>query len=275
MEDKWIDIAGKGQLPDTGELRFDAATVPDELLLHRGILSPDLTEYYYTVSDNKFSQFDIKVVKLVDGKWSDSVDAPFNSKYLDHGMSFSSDGKTVWFSSTRPVDEGEGAGNWKLWRVQRKGKEWGRAEYIPVEGLDKSLQSHPVVANSGRVYFHASRPDYSEMDLYSAELNGNRLLNAKLLKFDGTGSIGRCTPHISPDESYILFEEIGKENKMMIAYRDSSGKWGKAVELNSHVNVSCQGNPFVTADEKYLFFARGTAVSGWKIYWVKFNLISK
>ena len=44
------------------------------------------------------------MIKKVDGIWSSPKEAFFNSDYSEHGMSFSPDGNTMYFSSTRPTN---------------------------------------------------------------------------------------------------------------------------------------------------------------------------
>ena len=82
---------------------FPLGDIPDGMIIHRGIFSPDFKEYYYTLSDIKFNQFDIYITRLEEGNWTTPEKAAFNSSFSDHGMIFSPEGGTIYFSSTRPT----------------------------------------------------------------------------------------------------------------------------------------------------------------------------
>ncbi len=66
-------------VPETKPLPFLPDLVSDEYLIHRGVFSNDLSEYYFTISDRQFQQFDIKVIKKRNNEWTDVEEAFFNS----------------------------------------------------------------------------------------------------------------------------------------------------------------------------------------------------
>ena len=65
---------------------------------------------------------------------------------------------------------------------------------------------------------------------------------------------------IAPDESYLIFSSFGREDEqgggdLYIAYRNEDGTWNKAVNMGKKINSDKMDYcPFVTVDEKYLFF---------------------
>ncbi|MGB5981967.1 MAG: hypothetical protein WBG46_07450 [Nonlabens sp.] len=110
------DLLAVDELPKEHSITFKQELVPDGKLIHRGILNPQLDTYYFTLSDKSFNQFDIYFVERKNGKWSTPKKTFFNSDYKDHGMSFSPDGNTIYFSSTRPVDDYDVADTWHIWK---------------------------------------------------------------------------------------------------------------------------------------------------------------
>lgn len=152
-------------------------------LVHKIIFSPSYNEYYYTVSDRGFSKFDIYEVKRVDDNWSVPVLASFNSEYDDHGMSFSPDGASIYFSSTRPTNIEGVTETWHIWKSERKEGKWETPTFIDILNMRDKLVSHPVFTNSGTIYFHTSNLDYSEMDIYCAQLVNGSLKMPKRSQF--------------------------------------------------------------------------------------------
>ncbi len=236
----------------------------DGFITHQGVFSPDYGNYYFTVSDPGFSQFTVKQITKEGTRWSAPRDAFFNSNFNEHGMSFSQDGNTLFFSSTRPVPNQEVADTWHLWKVKRLAGKWGEPVYVDIPNLRHQLISHPSVALDGTLYFHSSKPDYSEMSVYSSELSTNgQYLPAQKLELPGLGEKQQaCTPYIDPKERYILLALIGKELELALSRKTGSGEWGIVQKFPSLVNTNGQGNPQVSPDGKYLFYAVGDFEKG-------------
>ncbi len=56
----------------------------------------------------------------------------------------------------------------------------------------------------------------------------------------------------------------------MITYNDGKRNWVNTKRLNNKINKNGQGNPYITPDNKYLFFTTGEHLEkDWKIKWVR------
>lgn len=76
----------------------------------------------------------------------------------------------------------------------------------------------------------------------------------------------KCTPYVSPDEKYILFASIEDQLDLMISFNDGNGNWINSRKLNNEINSNGQGNPWVTPDNKVLFYTSGNPDgTEWKI----------
>ncbi|MDW3194265.1 MAG: hypothetical protein R8G66_17960 [Cytophagales bacterium] len=257
------------KIPADNPLTFKADLIPDGKLIHKGSFSPDLTEYYYTVSDKSYKRFDTYVIRKQEERWSDPKTAFFNSDYSEHGLSFSPDGNTIYFSSTRPV-ESYIPDTWHLWKSVNKGGQWSKPAYIDIPNLRDKLISHPTISNQGTLYFHASNLDYSEMDLYQCKLVDGNFGTAQKVVLDIEAPYGKCTPYIAADESFLLFATVGDQLDLQISYNDGQGNWSIPKKLNEEINHSGQGNPYVTPDHQFLFFTTGTNSEKWQVKWVNF-----
>ena len=260
-----------GEIPDDEPITFKQELVPANKIIHRGIFSPDMKEYYFTVSDQSYRDFDVWMIKKENEKWSRPQKAFFNGEYSEHGMSFSPDGETLYFSSIRPVPMAGVAATWHLWKSEKGDGTWSEPEFVDIPNLRDKLVSHPSVAKSGTVYFHVSNLDYSSMDIYySKQLNGH-FGDAEKLKIANDPETLKATPCISPDEYYLVFASVGNQLDLMICFNDGNGGWTNLKKLDPAINSQGQGNPYVSPDGHFLFFATGKHLGDWSIRWIRFE----
>ena len=256
-------------VPDDIPIEFKTYNIPNDRIIHKGTFNPDLTEYYYTVSDKKFEQFDVYVQRKENGSWTEPEPAFFNSDYSDHGMSFSPDGSALYLSSTRPTNIEGISETWHIWKSIKMDGKWHDPVFINIPNLGNKLVSHPSVSNSGTMYFHASNLDYSKMDIYYSKWIDGKYEPAVKVNLNIDEPIGKCTPFVSPDEDYLIYASIGEELELSICFKDDSGYWTKPKKLSEEINNHGQGNPYVTPDNKYLFFTAVDSTNGvWKVKWV-------
>ena len=265
------------ELPTSRPIVFMPQWVPHDMLLHSGIFSPDLSEFYFTVSDKHYRRFDVRRSEKRDGAWSDPEPAFFNSTYNEHGTSFSPDGKTLYFSSTRPTGREDVADTWHLWRSEHIDGQWTTPVFVDIPNLRDRLVSHAVSDADGTLFFHAGTLDYSELDIYSSKLIDSEYQEAVKLP-DTINTTGmECTPFIAPDGSYLLFERVPD---LYISFLDQRGRWQPARPLSTAINTDGRGNPYVTPDERFCVFAAGKEptpdeVANWSIYWVSTEEVLK
>ena len=256
------------KIPNNSPIEFKQDLVPYNKLIHKGIFSPNMDEYYYTISDKKFEQFDVYVIKKSNGTWPKPSKAFFNSKYNEHGMNFSPNGNTLYFSSTRPVDIDGVLSTWHIWKSDKVKGKWNKPIFVDIPNLRNKLVSHPIITHSGTLYFHSSNLDYSEMDIYHSKQVNGKFEYAEKTSISLNSKTGKCTPYVSPKEDYLIFASIGNQLDLMISFNDGNGKWINTKKLNNKINDIGQGNPYVTPDNKYLFFTTGNAENEWSVKWV-------
>ena len=257
------------EIPKNIPFEFKQKLVPKNKLIHRGIFSPDLKEYYYTISDNNFEKFEVFAIKNNNGNWSEPKKAFFSSRYNEHGMSFSADGNSIYFSSTRPTNIEGVLETWHIWKSDKVEGEWKEPIFVDIPNLREKLVSHPTITNFRTLYFHSSNLDYSKMDIYHSKKINGKFENAEKTKISMNSKAGKCTPYISPKEDYLIFASIGNELDLMVSYSDGKGGWIKTKKLNNKINDKGQGNPYVTPNNRFLFFTTGEHLKkDWKVKWV-------
>ncbi|AKA35375.1 hypothetical protein VC82_1765 [Flagellimonas lutaonensis] len=267
-------LLGVDILPNEHPIFFKKELVPNGKLIHRGILNPQLDAYYFTLSNKDFSDFDIYIIERKEGKWSEPQKAFFNSEYDDHGMSFSPDGKRIYFSSTRPIIGKDLPETWHLWRTNNNNGTWTEPEYVDIPNMRDKLISHPSISENGTLYFHASNLDYSKMDIYHSVQEEGKFKDAEKTYLSDSNTYGRTTPYVSADGSFLIYAAINKTLDLMICQKDEKGKWSQAKAFNKAVNTNGQGNPYITPDNKFLFFAVEEN-NKWKVKWVDVESLVK
>ena len=70
------------QTPNGIPLEFKPELTRDDKLIHKGIFSPDLSAYYFTMSDHDFEHFNVHVIHKENGKWYLSINSN-ESKLLE------------------------------------------------------------------------------------------------------------------------------------------------------------------------------------------------
>ncbi len=76
---------------------------------------------------------------------------------------------------------------------------------------------------------------------------------------------------VARDESYIIFVS---QSRLKITFCDSRGNWSNPADLGSKINFGLAAwGPYVTYDNKYLFYTTGTKpdYSDTRIYWVRID----
>jgi len=259
----------KEQVPSKDPIEFKRHLIPKNKVIHKGMFSPDLQEYYYTISDKNFQNFEVYIINKNNETWSKPEKAFFNSAYDEHGMSFAPDGNSLYFSSTRPVHIQGVLATWHIWKSDKVNGKWNQPTFVDIPNLRHKLVSHPTITNSGTLYFHTSNLDYSNMDIYRSEQVNGKFEDAVKISVSMNSETRKCTPFVSPKEDFLIFASIQNQLDLMISFNDGNGKWTNTKKLNDKINNNNQGNPYVTPDNKFLFFTTGTdKEKNWKVNWV-------
>ncbi len=223
-------------------------------------ISPDGKEIYWDMDKIWFT-------KLENNTWTKPEIISFSkgNNYLYRVPCVSPDGKKLFFLSTQPGSVSQDKEN--IWYAEKSSTGW--TEPKPIDSIVNKLRIHwnITVSNSGTLFFQGSRLDIPDMGgIYTARLEkGNYTEPVKMgPEINAAGTMTTC-PHISPDESYIIFNRVGNspENSgIFISYRDKLGGWLPAVMLIGGGEDKGGLSPRISPDGKYLFFVN----SG--MYWM-------
>jgi hypothetical protein len=92
-----------------------------------------------------------------------------------------------------------------------------------------------------------------------------------------------CDPYISRNGDFMIFSSFKEsgygQGDLCVCFNDGCGNWSKAYNLGPEINTEYfEYGPFISPDEKYLFFSRREKwenASFSDIYWVSIKVIDK
>jgi WD40 repeat protein len=238
------------------------------------VFSPDLNEMYFSVYLNNDDPQRIFISKKIDGIWQKPQLANFSGQYQDGRPILSSDGKTLYFYSKRPILKGEDPSeNSQIWFVKRKNGKWGKPQLLSFSSsLGTSFYPDDYASNG--IFYFSIKIASGDFDIYQCEIKNDKAFNIKRVDepvcMKKIVDLGAAT---NPDNSILIFQSNNRNNKnQAILYackKLENGEWGNSVPLSDKINQSHTTRfASFSKDGKYFFFA--CSKSGVEeIYWVK------
>ncbi len=188
---------------------------------------------------------------------------------FETGVSVSSDGKSLYFSSTRPG----GYGMEDIWMC-----EWGDSGWVRPEnenlgrGINTDLNEGCVTMAADEKEMYFDRWDIfpenpSSKGIFVSHWDRKRWGTAEKVKYPVNSDSTDLYPYITPDGKYLYFgsDRSGGYGKFDIWYvrRDSLGKWTDLKNMGPVINTADdEGDPFLSPDGKKLYFARSEKLYG-------------
>ncbi len=233
-------------------------------------LSPDGTQFFFSVGTADYSGATLYYSKLENGVWTPIIGAPFTSDFVySNEPVFSSDGDTLTFTGI------EATGSKDLWNVVHGDSGWGVPVALPSPINSNRNEFRGCTMTDGTMYFCSNRSGV--MQIYKAYTDTTQTLIVELLgapinirAYDGD-------PCIAPDGHYLIFYSCrnGVSADLFVSFVDSAGAWGTPINLGAEYNTTNdEYGAHLSSDGKYLFFTRHTA-QGNSIYWVAATAIEK
>lgn len=219
-------------------------------------LTPDGNEMYYTISTPKSTLQTIVFRRRVpSGKWTLPERASFCGNFSDLEPALSSDGKTMYFASNRPL-AGSTNRDFNIWKVTRSSSGWGVPE--PLSFNTAADEFYPSVTRSGKLYFTATYPGGpGREDIYYINLNNP---NEKPIALDSAVNTAtyEFNAFVDPDERFILFTSYGRKDDMgggdLYLARKVNNAWLPAIHLKELNSGQLDYCPYVSPDGSILFY---------------------
>jgi hypothetical protein len=238
---------------------FAPGLVSTHLAERDAALSPDGSEFYYTISS--FIRPTIAFIQKQEGKWDTPRVASFSGVYSDLEPHFSPNGNRLYFASNRPLEEGGEPKDFDIWYVERTENNWSKPINLGQPVNTPANEFYPSIAKSGTIYWCATRNDgIGGEDIFFSKLVDEQYQAVQAMPDSINTQSDEYNAFIDPDERYIIFTSHGWGNgfgrgDLWISYRKPDDTWTKPINMGETINTSAfEYCPFVSHDGKYLFF---------------------
>lgn len=202
--------------------------------------------------------------RQINGAWQQPTIAPFTDpalEYADGSPCFSADGKRIYYHTHRPLSEDrdrEEKSN--IWYVERSGDGWSTPAPLGLPVNTDQNEYGPAIARSGNLYYigEGYEDSYGTGDIYLSEFVNGAYTAPRNLGPAINSEYHELHPAVPSDESYIIFASdrpymFQRNLQLYVSFRNSDG-WTKAVPLGRTINRGHTWHPFITADDKFVFY---------------------
>ena len=210
-------------------------------------------------------------MKKEKNQWTNPEPASFSSSFQDAEAFFTPDEQKIFFISNRPEGGTGNPATWEIYFVAREGKKWSSPTMLgsPFEG-----GFYTTFTRNWRMYYTQNG------DLYRAQYTNGLFETPEKLGKNVNSEQGEYNSFIAPDESYLIFTSIRKEDNygegdLYICFQKKDGTWTKAINMGKKINSFTRDYcPSVSPDGKYFFFC-SRKYGNEDIFWVKTKVIDE
>jgi hypothetical protein len=248
---------------ETPSLFAPGVVSTSEAIELNGVLSPDGRELVFTRLVDGVDT--MHRARLLDGAWTAPepwVPYAGGQRAMAVDMSFSPDGKRLYFLGTDPDDPGA-VDPLDLWFVERTEEGWSSAARLPEPLSTEADEIYPCVVGDGSLYFTSNRAGgFGKSDVWRAQ----RLPDGR---FAAPVNVGAeiNTEHsegdtwVSPDERTLVVASSRPggfgQGDLYVSFRDERGAWSTPVNLGPTINTAeVDYCPMRTWDGRWFFFSR-------------------
>lgn len=231
---------------------FGTGIISTELPEFASAFSPDGDMVFFNRMPADRSRIEMLVSRFENGSWTAAELLPFSGTYRDVDPWISNDGSRLYFSSNRPVDAGQPAGNYDTWYVESVGSGWSEPARLGPEINTDATEIFVSMTDGGTLYFRRSSDE--TRGIYRAQAVDDGFSTAQEIVGLDLESAGN--PMIGRDGSFLILSGIveGRASDLFISFADGDG-WTPAKNMGPSVNtIFAEFAPGISPDGKYLFF---------------------
>ena len=262
-------------------------------------LAPDGSMLVFSITDPADQVATLLITRPTKDGWAPPTIAPFSGRYSDVDPSFSPNGRTLYFSSRRPLSGNGAAKDADLWAVDRTREGWGTPRNLGPTINTSRNDWHVTSTRNGVLYYSTWDDTRKTDDIFRAVPKPDGGWEVKNLGAPvNTGQV-EGDPFISADERYLIFVSYrgggAGSSDLYVSFRNDDGSWTapEALPINTEGREYC---PAVTVDGGTFFYTqkRPTAPraqrpslkallesydeienSAGNVYWMKADFIDK
>ncbi len=155
--------------------------------------------------------FGLEIVesRRVNGRWTAPERVAFASPYTEFDPFISIDGRSVYYTSFRPLTGTDARPDGDIWRVERTRSGWGTPQRLDDTVNTADNEFFPSVTADGTLYFNSPRAvGVGVWDLWRAKRNGTTFRAAELVPGNVNTAIWEYNPSLTPGGSVLAFGSL-------------------------------------------------------------------
>lgn len=225
-------------------------------------ISPIGDEVFFSRGD--WPKTKIMHIKRIANRWTSPEAAKFSTDCYATEPAFSPDGKYLYFSSSKGMEEVQ---NYSIWRVEKTASGWSEPlKVIDIE--DPTIwEFHPTVTNDSVYFCQWDSTQKTGIIAKSAYAGGIYSKPQKVTLFDVPSS--DVNPFVDPQESYLITSSRTENSTTgydtYVSHRKEDASWSEPVGFGDGLNTKADEDSFdVSPDGRFLFLYRQG-----DIYWTE------
>lgn len=227
-------------------------------------ISPDGDEVFFS-GGLSWPECRIMHVKKINNQWSEPEIAEFSTDCYSTEPAFSPDGKYLYYSSSKGM---QNIKDYCIWRVEKVGKEWSEPEKVIDVGDSKIWEFHPGITRDGTVYFCYWDSLKQAGNIYKSKYSDGVHLEPEKVNLPFDTQSSDVNPFIDSDEKYLITSSTGRNGKggydVYIFYKEEDS-WSSPINFGDRFNTKEDEDSFdISHDGRFLFIYKSDDV-----YWTE------
>lgn len=225
------------------------------------------TLYFAKRTGNSYTYYSVICIsRRARAGWATPTVAPFSGQYIDADPVIAPDGRRLFFSSNRPLDDTRRV-DMNLWFVEWTDGRWSEPRPVPGSVNSTADERSPSLASDGTLYFTSTRAgSRGGIDIYRAALRDDRYDDVVALDTVINSTAFEVSVFVDPNERYLITSIGGRTDEALapgVPYvrgdlyvsERVDERWSALRRVSSPINSEgVETTPFVSRDGRYLYF---------------------
>jgi Tol biopolymer transport system component len=240
---------------------------PGNISTHAGEIfpafSPDGETLYFNTHESGWTNHTLVMSHRDGDGWSAPEVLTFSGRFNDRAPRPSPDGRRLYFSSDRPLEDGKSPGDFNLWVVERAADgSWGEPRALPEPVNTPNDEWHSSVTADGTLYFSSrDRPaGHGRSDIYRTSSDGSKYSQPENLGQPINDELSQPDLYVSPEGRFMILvitdhpAGYGGDDLYVSYFND--GSWTPPENLGPLVNSpEYEYGPTISPGGRYLYFS--------------------
>jgi len=228
-------------------------------------ISPNGDEVFFS-GGSSWPKCKIMHIKKINNKWTEPKVAGFSMNCYATEPAFSPDGKYLYYSSSKGMQDIK---QYCIWRVERIGNDWGNPKKV-IDIVDPKIwEFHPTITKGGTIYFCYWDSLKQVGNIYKSKYSDGVYSEPEKVILPFSIQSSDTDPFIDADEKYLITSSTGQNSKggydVYISYKKKDSSWLSPINFGDKFNTKGDEDSFdISPDGRFLFIYKQD-----NVYWTE------